>query len=141
VTKPVYIEHYSIVRARKMRRRALYRWSLGMALGAIVMLGGLAGCASAEPYYPGADMGPHDGALTGWKAPVVVSFDTQAAVTARCERLDPPKRRDMQGRSCAEFRNNLCTVHIAAPSSHRDVLTYAKLHHELLHCKLGDWHD
>jgi hypothetical protein len=113
-----------------------------LPIRALALALALAGCAAhAEPFYPGADMSVHEGALVGWKAPVVVSFDTQEAVTARCERLDPPLRRDTHGRACAEFRNGLCTVHIAAPRNHRDVLTYAKLHHELLHCRLGDWHE
>lgn len=97
----------------------------------------LAGCANAEPYYPGDDMAPLSGALSDFHKPVVVSFAPQAEVTERCNKLSGNRH----SLACATFGRGICTVHIAPPTDHRDVLTYAKLHHEFLHCAEGDWHD
>jgi len=57
--KPVFIEPFHIVRARKIRHETIRRWALGMALGAILFLGigGLAGCAAPPEGVIARDMG------------------------------------------------------------------------------------
>ena len=46
--RPVTLEPFHIVRARRIRRARLYRLALGLALGGLIFagLGGLAGCAA-----------------------------------------------------------------------------------------------
>lgn len=57
--KPVTIEPFHIVRARKIRQETIRRWALGMALGAILFLGigSLAGCAAPPEGVIARDMG------------------------------------------------------------------------------------
>lgn len=118
------------------RRMAGTGWLTSVALGvALAFL--LSGCASAEPYYPGASMDRDGLSLTEFNRSVVVSFAPQAEVTAKCDRLSGNRG----SLACASFGRGTCTVHIAPPKDHRDVLTYAMLHHELLHCAHGEWHE
>ena len=118
------------------RRMAGTGWLTSVALGvALALL--LSGCASAEPYYPGASMDRDGLSLEAFHSPVVVSFAPQAEVTAKRDRLSGNRG----SLACASFGRGTCTVHIAPPKDHRDVLTYAMLHHELLHCAHGEWHE
>lgn len=118
------------------RRMAGAGWLTSVALGvALAFL--LSGCASAETYYPGASMDRDGLSLAEFHRPVVVSFAPQEDVAARCDRLSGNRG----SLACASFGKGVCTIHIAPPKDHRDVLTYAMLHHELLHCAHGDWHE
>lgn len=108
-----------------------------MRLPALILALSLAGAAHAEPFYPGQDLAPHAGALRDFHKPVVVSFASQADVSARCDELTGYRR----NLSCASAGSGFCMVHIVPPADHRDTMMFAMLYHELLHCALGHWHD
>lgn len=104
-----------------------------MRLATIALATMLSGCALES--YPGQSL--EGRSVAGLTMPVVVSFASQEAVTARCNRLTG----NTHSLACATFGSGICTVHIAPPPDHRDVIFAAMLFHELDHCEDGGWHD
>lgn len=103
-----------------------------MRLAPLALCIALGGCGLES--YPGQSL--EGRSVSGLARPVVVSFAPQDRVTARCNRLTGQSHNI----ACATFGSGICTVHIAPPADHRDVIFTAILFHELDHCDDGHWH-